>query len=112
MGQRLATPFYCSATALQRLFHHDGERAVAAAASKFGTMFGISSLGTVAVEELRKAYETPRFLSQQSSAREAMIEGHCCDSLLEPSEGDHAARAADGLLPDRVLPSQPEYQCH
>src|SRR6188472_3313764 len=59
MGQKLATPFYCSPTALQRLFHHDGERAVAAAASKFGTMFGVSSLGTVAVEELRKAHDTP-----------------------------------------------------
>jgi len=30
------------------------------AASKFGTMFGVSSLGTVSVEELRKAYSTPQ----------------------------------------------------
>jgi L-lactate dehydrogenase (cytochrome) len=60
MGQKLAVPFYCSPTALQRLFHHQGERAVAAAASKFGTMFGVSSLGTVAVEELRKAHSTPQ----------------------------------------------------
>ena len=60
MGQKLALPFYCSPTALQRLFHHAGERAVAAAASKFGTMFGVSSLGTVSVEELRKTYSTPQ----------------------------------------------------
>src|SRR5580700_684351 len=60
MGQRLAVPFYCSPTALQRLFHHQGERAVAAAASKCGTMFGVSSLGTVSMEELRKAYDTPQ----------------------------------------------------
>jgi len=60
MGQKLAMPFYCSPTALQRLFHHQGERAVAAAASKYGTMFGVSSLGTVSVEELRKAYSTPQ----------------------------------------------------
>jgi L-lactate dehydrogenase (cytochrome) len=60
MGQKLALPFYCSPTALQRLFHHTGERAVAAAASKFGTMFGVSSLGTVSIEELRKAYSTPQ----------------------------------------------------
>jgi hypothetical protein len=39
MGQRLAMPLFCSPTALQRLFHHDGERAVAKAAEKFGTMF-------------------------------------------------------------------------
>lgn len=60
MGQKLAMPVYCSPTALQRLFHHRGERAVAAAAAKFGTMFGVSSLGTVSMEELRKAYDTPQ----------------------------------------------------
>ncbi len=60
MGQKLAVPYYCSPTALQRLFHHRGERAVAAAASKYGTMFGVSSLGTVSLEELRKAHSTPQ----------------------------------------------------
>ncbi len=60
MGQKLATPFYCSPTALQRLFHHQGERAVAAAAARYGTMFGVSSLGTVSLEELRKAHDTPQ----------------------------------------------------
>ncbi|MGJ4949503.1 alpha-hydroxy acid oxidase [Bradyrhizobium sp. HKCCYLS20291] len=60
MGQKLATPFYCSPTALQRLFHHQGERAVAAAAAKIGTMFGVSSLGTVSLEELRKAHDVPQ----------------------------------------------------
>lgn len=60
MGQKLAMPVYCSPTALQRLFHHQGERAVAAAASKFGTLFGASSLGTVSLEDLRQAYATPQ----------------------------------------------------
>src|SRR4051794_25117882 len=60
MGQKLAVPFYCSPTALQRLFHHQGERAVAAAAANSGTMFGVSSLGTVSLEELRKAHSTPQ----------------------------------------------------
>lgn len=60
MGQKLALPFYCSPTALQRLFHHEGERAVAAAAARYGTMFGVSSLGTVGLEELRKAHDTPQ----------------------------------------------------
>jgi L-lactate dehydrogenase (cytochrome) len=60
MGQKLAVPFYCSPTALQRLFHHQGERATAAASAKFGTMFGVSSLGTVSLEELRRQYSTPQ----------------------------------------------------
>ena len=60
MGQKLAMPVYCSPTALQRLFHHQGERAVAAAADKFGTMFGVSSLGTVSLEEARRISKSPQ----------------------------------------------------
>ena len=60
LGQKLDLPFYLSPTALQRLFHHQGERAVAAAAAKHGTLFGVSSLGTVSLEELRKAHDTPQ----------------------------------------------------
>lgn len=60
MGQKLDMPVYCSPTALQRLFHHDGERAVAAAAEKFGTMFGVSSLGTVSLREVREKHKTPQ----------------------------------------------------
>ena len=60
MGQKLDLPVYCSPTALQRLFHHDGERATAAAAARFGTMFGVSSLGTVSLEELRKKHSNPQ----------------------------------------------------
>ena len=60
LGQKLAVPYYCSPTALQRLFHHQGERAVAAAAARHGTLFGVSSLGTVSLEELRKAHSTPQ----------------------------------------------------
>lgn len=60
MGQKLDMPIYCSPTALQRLFHHQGERAVAAAAEKYGTMFGVSSLGTVSLEEMRKKHKTPQ----------------------------------------------------
>jgi L-lactate dehydrogenase (cytochrome) len=60
MGQKLAMPVYCSPTALQRLFHHQGERAVAKASAKFGTMFGVSSLGTVSLEEARKISSSPQ----------------------------------------------------
>ena len=49
-----------SPTAVQRLFHHEGERAVAKAADKFGTMFGVSSLGTVSVEEVSKISSSPK----------------------------------------------------
>jgi L-lactate dehydrogenase (cytochrome) len=60
MGQKLGMPLFCSPTALQRLFHHDGEKAVSKAAEKFGTMFGVSSLGTVGVEEIGSSISTPK----------------------------------------------------
>ena len=59
-GKKINMPLYCSPTAVQRLFHFDGERAVAKAAEKFGTMFGVSTLGTVSVEEISKISTCPK----------------------------------------------------
>ncbi|PQM62035.1 MAG: alpha-hydroxy-acid oxidizing enzyme [Rhodobacteraceae bacterium] len=59
-GKKIDMPLYCAPTALQRLFHFEGERAVAKAAEKFGTMFGVSSLGTVSVEEIDSLISTPK----------------------------------------------------
>ena len=59
-GKKISMPIYCAPTAVQRLFHFEGERAVAKAASKFGTMFGVSSLSTVSVEEIEKISNSPR----------------------------------------------------
>jgi len=58
--KRIELPLYCAPTALQRLFHYEGERAVAKAAQKHGTMFGISSLGTVSIEEISDMVDTPK----------------------------------------------------
>src|SRR5260370_39243734 len=60
MGQKIAMPLFCAPTALQRLFHHDCERAGAKAAEKFGTMFGISSLGTISIEEIGSTIIPPK----------------------------------------------------
>ena len=60
MGQRIELPIFLSPTALQRLFHWQGERAVARAASRFGTYFGVSSLATVSVDEIGAAIDTPK----------------------------------------------------
>lgn len=60
MGCKIDMPLFCSPTALQRLFHHEGERAVARAAEKFGTLFGVSSLGTVSLAEIGALIKTPK----------------------------------------------------
>ncbi|NNM78268.1 alpha-hydroxy-acid oxidizing protein [Sphingomonas sp. ID1715] len=60
MGREVALPLFFSPTALQRLFHWQGERAVGAAAEKFGTWFGISSLATVSIEEVGATVRAPK----------------------------------------------------
>ena len=60
LGQQLAMPLFFAPTAMQRLFHHEGERAIAAAAEKFGTMFGVSTIGTLSIEELGALNDAPK----------------------------------------------------
>ena len=60
MGRRMEMPLFLSPTALQRLFHWQGERAVARAAEKFGIFFGISSLATVSIEEIAALTSGPK----------------------------------------------------
>jgi L-lactate dehydrogenase (cytochrome) len=59
-GKRIDMPLFLSPTALQRLFHRDGERAVGRAAEKFGTFFGISSLATVSLAEIGRSIASPK----------------------------------------------------
>ena len=60
MGKRVAMPLMLSPTALQRLFHWQGERAVGATAQAFDTWFGISSLATVSIEEVGATIKSPK----------------------------------------------------
>ena len=53
-GKMIDLPFFLSPTALQRLFHYEGEMAVGQAAQAFNTFFGISSLSTVSASEISK----------------------------------------------------------
>jgi L-lactate dehydrogenase (cytochrome) len=78
LGQKLEMPIYCSPTALQRVFHHQGEYAVAAAADKYGTLFGVSSLGTVSLSEVRQKYNGPQcyqfYFHKDRSLNQVMLE--------------------------------------
>jgi len=59
-GQRIDWPFFCSPTALQRLFHHQGERAVARAAHAAGTIYSLSSISSTSIEEVAKFTDGPK----------------------------------------------------
>lgn len=60
LGRRLSLPVFMSPTAMQRLFHPDGEWALARAADEFGTMFGVSTIGTRSIEELGAMTGAPK----------------------------------------------------
>lgn len=60
MGKRIDLPFFLSPTAMQRLFHWQGERAVAKAAEKFGTWCGISTIGTTSLADIGALIDTPK----------------------------------------------------
>ena len=59
-GQKLDLPLFFSPTAMQRLFHHEGERALATVAGEMGTMFGISTIGTRSIEEMGELATGPK----------------------------------------------------
>ncbi len=60
LGQQLQLPLFMSPTAMQRLFHHDGERAIARVAERLGTMYGVSTIGTRSIEELGELTNGPK----------------------------------------------------
>lgn len=78
MGKRIEMPLMLSPTALQRLFHWQGERAVAAVAERFNTWFGISSLATVSIEEVGAAIKTPKmfqlYIHKDKGLNRSMVE--------------------------------------
>ena len=78
MGRKSALPLLLSPTALQRVFHWQGERAVARAAEKFGLWCGISSLATVSIEEIGALISSPKlfqlYVHKDQGLNRSMIE--------------------------------------
>jgi len=82
MGQKIDMPLFCSPTALQRLFHHDGELAVAKAAEKFGTISGLSSLGTIDIMKMSKEISSPK-LFQLYYHKDKVLNDHMIELCKE-----------------------------
>ena len=60
LGEKIDFPLFPAATAMHRLYHHEGERASARATEKMGTIFGTSTMGTVSIEEIAKVNKGPK----------------------------------------------------
>ncbi|MDE2596044.1 MAG: alpha-hydroxy-acid oxidizing protein [Sphingomonadales bacterium] len=86
MGRKSALPLILSPTALQRVFHWQGERAVARAAEKFGLWCGISSLATVSVEEVAALTSGPKmfqlYVHKDKGLNSSMIQ-RCKDAKFD-----------------------------
>ena len=86
MGKKIDLPLFLSPTALQRLFHHEGERAVGAAAEKFNTWFGISSLASASIESVGEMISSPKmfqlYYHKDKGLTNGMIE-RCKDASFD-----------------------------
>ncbi len=61
LGTKISTPFFLSPTAGNRLFHTEGERAVARAADAAGTIYSLSTLSSVSIEEIAALTSGPKW---------------------------------------------------
>jgi L-lactate dehydrogenase (cytochrome) len=60
LGQRIEWPVFCAPTGSSRLFHTGGERAVARAARRAGTMYCLSTLATASIEDVAAVNDGPK----------------------------------------------------
>jgi len=61
LGQRLALPFFLAPAAGNRLFHTEGERAVAKVAGDAGLIYCLSTLSSVSIEEIAACANGPKW---------------------------------------------------
>lgn len=61
LGEKIDVPFFASPAAGHRLFHTHGERGVARAADQAGTIFSLSTLSSVSIEEIAALTDGPKW---------------------------------------------------
>jgi L-lactate dehydrogenase (cytochrome) len=59
-GHKIEMPLFLSPTAMQRLYHHDGDKASARAAEKFQTFYSMSTMATSSIEEIANISRGPK----------------------------------------------------
>ena len=60
LGQKISMPIFLSPTAMQRLYHYDGDKASARAAEKFKTFYSMSTMATSSIEEISSISKGPK----------------------------------------------------
>ena len=59
-GKKINLPIFLAPTAMQRLYHHQGDKASAKAAEKFGTFYSMSTMANTTIEEISKVSNGPK----------------------------------------------------
>ena len=59
-GRKIEMPIFLSPTAMQSLYHPDGDKASARAAEKFGTMYSMSTMASFSIEEIANISSGPK----------------------------------------------------
>ncbi|MDA9647981.1 alpha-hydroxy-acid oxidizing protein [Candidatus Pelagibacter sp.] len=59
-GKKIDMPIFLSPTAMQRLYHYDGDKASARAAEKFGTFYSMSTMANNSIEEIASISSGPK----------------------------------------------------
>lgn len=62
LGQTLDWPVFCTPTGATRIYHPEGELAVARAAARAGTLYGLSIASTYSLEDVAAASSGPKML--------------------------------------------------
>lgn len=116
LGQDMEWPVYCSPTGGSRYFHLEGELAVARAAAKAGTIYGLSTASTYSIEEVAAASNGPKmfqlYICKDRDFTRALIQrakrsGYraLCVTVDHPVGGKCERELRAGLLgPRRVWP--------
>ena len=77
-GRKIDMPIFLSPTAMQRLYHPDGDKASARAAKKYGTMYSMSTMANSTIEEIASISDGPKlfqlYIHKDKSITDDLIE--------------------------------------
>lgn len=125
LGQRIEWPVFCSPTGASRLFHPEGERAVARAAAKAGTLYTLATGSTHSLEDIAAISEGPKmfqlYLYKDRDITRELIErckrsgyGALCVTVDTPVSGkrERDLRSGFGVPPKWTLSTLASFARH
>lgn len=116
LGEKIDLPVILSPTAMTKLFHHQGETAVALAAKKSGTIYSLSSMSTTSIEDIAKVSDAAKWFQIYVWRDRALLKEfiqRCKDSGYKalcltvdlPTHGNREKDLKNGLtIPPRPTP--------